>query len=155
MERLSTILLSSKTFALDPSTPRYRKHISGYQIVSKVVFCLCCVPENRPTLLRAAVRSLWVCVEEKKILWENGGSISTHLCPAEWITGAARCSTLDENPRQRCQPVNCVFKYDGLKNYFDRKDRVCKATKKCYSDPTSALPSQVCSSYRRVAVFLA
>ena len=61
----------------------------------------------------------------------------------EWVTGTKSCWTRDQDVLRKCEPVNCIYKYSGLRNYFDENDQLCKKTTPCFSDPASKLPKQV------------
>ena len=65
------------------------------------------------------------------------------LVPSEWVTGSKHCATRDQDVLQKCEPVNCVYKYEGERNFFDEIDQLCKKTPACFSDPASLLPKQV------------
>ena len=65
------------------------------------------------------------------------------LCIKEWMTGSKHCWTHDQDVLRKCEPVNCIYKYGGLRNYFDENDQLCKKTMSCFSDPGSLLPKQV------------
>lgn len=53
------------------------------------------------------------------------------------------CKFQDENPFEECTPVNCEWKYDGHKSYFDKRLKECTDVPTCVGDDIDSLPSVV------------
>ncbi|KAF2900974.1 hypothetical protein ILUMI_05220 [Ignelater luminosus] len=51
-----------------------------------------------------------------------------------------RCKSVDEDPLDKCEPINCHMKYLGSRNYFNRKWRRCQKVPICIADPDKDLP---------------
>ncbi|KAL5010568.1 hypothetical protein ScPMuIL_012873 [Solemya velum] len=54
-------------------------------------------------------------------------AIKDYLFGAEY----EKCENRDEDPLSHCQPVNCVLKYHGTRNYFSHELKRCVPTQKC------------------------
>lgn len=54
-----------------------------------------------------------------------------------------KCDTLDLDPLENCQPVNCLMKYLGTRNYFNHKWNRCQKVPMCIADPEKELPDVV------------
>lgn len=54
-----------------------------------------------------------------------------------------KCETADLDPLESCQPVNCLMKYLGSRNYFNYKWKRCQKVPLCISDPEKELPDVV------------
>lgn len=53
------------------------------------------------------------------------------------------CVSLDLDPLENCDPVNCDQKYNGERSYFDAKINRCIKIPICVMDPTKDLPDVV------------
>lgn len=54
-----------------------------------------------------------------------------------------KCDTSDLDPFDHCNPVNCLIKYSGYRNYYNRKSKRCQKVPVCISDMTKELPDVV------------
>lgn len=59
------------------------------------------------------------------------------------IRDVRSCQTIDMDPLDNCQPVNCPMKYLGFRNYFNHKWKRCQKVPICVSDPEKDLPDVV------------
>lgn len=50
------------------------------------------------------------------------------------------CKNHDEDPFNKCEPVNCAVHYNGKKPYFDNKMKRCVSAPKCISRDSEHLP---------------
>lgn len=48
-----------------------------------------------------------------------------------YIGNSSGCPTDDMNPYDHCEPVNCIEKYFGSRNYFNRKLGICEKAVSC------------------------
>ncbi|KAM7436445.1 hypothetical protein ABFA07_013795 [Porites harrisoni] len=44
-----------------------------------------------------------------------------------------KCRGVDRDPRKHCQPVDCVEKYNGWRNFFRNSTGKCEAVHECYT----------------------
>ncbi|KAK6635159.1 hypothetical protein RUM44_000408 [Polyplax serrata] len=54
-----------------------------------------------------------------------------------------KCETIDLDPFDGCNPVDCRLKYSGRRSYFNRKRNRCQRIPKCTGDPNKELPDVV------------
>ncbi|XP_023290699.1 uncharacterized protein LOC105698350 [Orussus abietinus] len=50
------------------------------------------------------------------------------------------CSTVDLDSLDSCRPVNCHIKYNGKRNFFNRKSMRCQPVPICIADSSKELP---------------
>lgn len=53
---------------------------------------------------------------------------------------ASSCKNIDEDPFNKCEPVNCDVRYNGRKPYFDNKIKRCVSAPECISKDNQYLP---------------
>lgn len=51
-----------------------------------------------------------------------------------------KCETTDLDPFDRCNPVYCLLKYSGNRNFYNRKSKRCQKVPTCIADPSKDLP---------------
>ncbi|XP_020710956.2 uncharacterized protein LOC105691068 isoform X3 [Athalia rosae] len=51
-----------------------------------------------------------------------------------------KCSTVDLDTLDDCRPVNCHVKYNGKRNFFNRRQQRCQPVPICIADATKDLP---------------
>lgn len=54
-----------------------------------------------------------------------------------------KCSTVDLDTLDDCRPVNCHIKYNGKRNFFNRRMQRCQAVPICIADTSKELPDVV------------
>lgn len=57
------------------------------------------------------------------------------------------CDSPDEDPMDKCLPVDCIIKYSGSRSYFDLKSRLCVKVPLCESNSNTDLPTVVSICY--------
>ncbi|XP_071050360.1 uncharacterized protein [Onthophagus taurus] len=50
------------------------------------------------------------------------------------------CESVDLDPLNNCEPVDCHMKYIGTRNYFNKRWKRCQKVPKCVYDPDKELP---------------
>lgn len=58
-------------------------------------------------------------------------------------TCTSPCKNIDEDPFNKCEPVNCDLHYNGRKPYFDNKIKRCVGVPKCTSKVKQYLPNVI------------
>lgn len=56
-------------------------------------------------------------------------------------SGATPCKNIDEDPFNKCEPVNCAAHYNGRKPYFNDKIKRCVRVPKCITKGNQHLPN--------------
>lgn len=56
---------------------------------------------------------------------------------------ASSCKSIDEDPFNNCEPVNCDVRYNGKKPYFDNKIKRCLSVPLCISNDNQYLPDVI------------
>ncbi|XP_068086118.1 uncharacterized protein [Anabrus simplex] len=56
------------------------------------------------------------------------------------LSEVTTCPSLDMDPLDKCEPVNCHMKYDGYRNYYNSKLRICQPVPICIANPNKELP---------------
>ena len=47
------------------------------------------------------------------------------------MPNSATCSSVDLDPERECQPANCVLKYMGRRNFFNKNTLLCESVAEC------------------------
>ncbi|XP_065162505.1 uncharacterized protein [Atheta coriaria] len=55
------------------------------------------------------------------------------------------CETVDQDPLNHCNPVDCHMKYLGTRNYFSRHLQRCQKVPLCLTDPCKEMPDLIYS----------
>lgn len=71
-----------------------------------------------------------------KIFFDTNVQKSRQSC-----TGS--CKNIDEDPFNKCEPVDCAVHYNGKKPYFDNKIKRCVDVPKCISKDNQYLPNVI------------
>lgn len=66
-----------------------------------------------------------------------------HLLQNFILEKISKCKSVDEDPLNKCRPVNCDFKYAGTKPFFNNDTRRCIEAVKCFANPFKSLPNVV------------
>lgn len=53
------------------------------------------------------------------------------------------CKNIDEDPFNKCEPIDCAVHYNGKKPYFDNKIKRCVGVPKCISKDNQYLPNVI------------
>ena len=67
------------------------------------------------------------------------------------LSDAQSCSTMDLDPLDSCNPVNCDMKYSGTRSYFNSRLKICERVPICGADETKGLPNVVSRKLSPVA----